>query len=569
MRTVFQGFLIGVIQFALASLLPGTSLGQTTTAEKIGYDQLVEEYGASLPDGASTVVAYVEAFTDGGTAYLPNPISFPNKTINDRGAPVDGETASVSGHSTGSANRFFGSNSLSPATDNIDVYSAGFWLGGGGLNFGVSRDPLSQSYQVTSHSYIVNGNADFGVDEAEQLLTRLDYYIDQNDTLVVAGTSNGRSTNLPLGLVGSFNGLSVGRTDGNHGAAPTSFYFEGRTKVDIVAPEGVTSSATPVVASVASMLVDAAGANADAIHVETLKATLLAGATKDEFSDWDRTTERPIDERFGAGEVNAYNSFKIQEAGQFEGTPTIGGTAVGDFGWDYSESLESVSANPERYYRFEVLDDQYLNELSIVLSWNVDVSDLGPLRSTFFPSVDLVNLDLELSDASGTVIDASASAVDNVEHIYLKDLAPGTYDLKLSGDSDSDFAIAWRLVGSALPGDFDLDQSVGFSDIDRFSGNLDQVADGELAQLDLDGDGMVTQDDHDLHVTTLIQTDSGDFGTTLGDINLDGMTDVVGDAFLVIGNLGRNDSVGYADGDVNADGKIDVLGDAFRLISFL
>jgi hypothetical protein len=537
----------------------------------IGYTALAAELGSAMPDGAGSSIAIVEA---GSSNYLPNPASFPGKTINDRGFPPEGETAGVSGHATGSAIRFFGTVGSSPATDNIDAYSAGFWLGGGGLNFGSNRPPLAQAYNVSNHSYILRANNAFGTTEAEDLLTRLDFYIDQNDSLVVAGSSNGESTTLPLGLAASVNVLAVGRTDGSHGAAETTFYLPGRTKVDIVSPSiatdstsfSSTSGATPIAASVGSFLVDAAAGDADAIEVETLKATLMAGATKEEFPQWDRTATRPIDERFGAGEVNVYHSYMIQAGGQYEGTSTLGGSVVGDHGWDYRDSYGS-----ERFYRFEVSGGQYLNELSIVLSWNVDIVDdtSGFNRFSFTPIVNLINLDLELFDDQGNLVDASLSTVDNVEHIYIKDLAPGIYDLKVSGDADSDFAIAWRLNGSALPGDFNLDQVVDVTDIDHYSGNLGLDAEGELAQLDLDGDGQITQADHDLHVTTLAQTSGGGFGTVIGDLNLDGQTGVLGDAFVLISNLGSTEPVWYADGDLNADGIVDVLNDAFRLLGNL
>lgn len=566
-----RAVLFAMLPVALAVMVPGSGVGQVeTTAEKIGYDDLVAEYGVDLPDGSSTVVALMEAFTGVGSGYLPASSSFPEKTFNDQGEPRDGETAIVSSHSTTSAGRFFGSNSSSPGTDNIDVYSAAYWLGSGGLNVGSNRDPLNQPYKISNHSYTINTDEDFTTSDAASLLQRLDYYIDQNDSLVVGGSSGSFSTNLPAGFAPSFNALSVGKSDGVHGAGPTpSFYFEGRTKVDIVAPEGTPSKATPIVSSVASLLVDAANGNSDAVHVETLKATLLAGATKEEFADWDRTTTRPIDERYGAGQVNAYNSYKIQEGGQFEGSATLGGSILGDLGWDYSDSFESTPINPERYYRFEVGNDQYLNEFSIALSWNIDITDIGPGPNSFIPVPELVNLDLELLDADGNVVDASMSTVDNVEHIYLKDLAPGTYDLKLSGDSDSDFALAWRLSGSALRGDFNLDQQVDIADIDFYSGNLGQVAEGELAKLDLDLDGQVTLADLDLHVTTLVQASDGGFGTTIGDANLDGVTDVLSDGFILISNLGNTETASYATGDFNADNVVDVLGDGFRFIENL
>ena len=137
-------------------------------------------------------------------------------------------------------------------------------------------------------------------------------------------------------------------TDGGHGAGPTTFYLRDARKSTLCVGHRVerpdrraayAASSTPLTASVGSLLVDAADGDPDAIHVETLKATLYAGATKQEFPEWDRTTTRPIDERFGFGEVNAYYSYKIQEGGQFEGSAALGGAPVGDLGWDYSDSL--------------------------------------------------------------------------------------------------------------------------------------------------------------------------------------------------------------------------------------
>lgn len=54
-----------------------------------------------------------------------------------------------------------------------------------------------------------------------------------------------------------------------------------------------------------------------------------------------------------------------------------------------------------------------------------------------------------------------------------------------------------------------------------------------------------------------------------GDVNLDGTVDVLNDAFVLIGNLGRSMGVTWFDGDVNCDGRVDVLGDAFALVTNL
>ena len=138
-----------------------------------------------------------------------------------------------------------------------------------------------------------------------------------------------------------------------------------------------------------------------------------------------------------------------------------------------------------------------------------------------------------------------------------------------SGDHSytvSNISISTPFVPSL--GDFDADGDVDGDDVDFYIGNLGQPATGELAQLDLNGDGDVTQADHDLHVTTLVTTSNGVQGALLGDVDLDGTVDVLGDGFDLIGNLGQN-ATSRAQGDLNADGLVDVLGDAFILIGDL
>lgn len=118
-------------------------------------------------------------------------------------------------------------------------------------------------------------------------------------------------------------------------------------------------------------------------------------------------------------------------------------------------------------------------------------------------------------------------------------------------------------------GDFDGDRDLDADDIDFYQSLIGLPAGGVLAVFDLDGDGMITLDDHDLHVTTLTQTSNGQTGAVIGDINLDGVVDVLGDAFTLVGSLGTVGLFGYADGDLSADGIVDVLGDAFRLVGNL
>lgn len=126
------------------------------------------------------------------------------------------------------------------------------------------------------------------------------------------------------------------------------------------------------------------------------------------------------------------------------------------------------------------------------------------------------------------------------------------------------------LVGTpSVPGDWDDDGDVDADDINYYSRTLGESAVDDLAQLDLDGNNEITLADHDLHVTTLAQTSNGQTGALIGDINLDGSVNVLGDAFILVANLGSSGSDLYQQGDLNADQLVNVLGDAFRLVSSL
>ena len=125
------------------------------------------------------------------------------------------------------------------------------------------------------------------------------------------------------------------------------------------------------------------------------------------------------------------------------------------------------------------------------------------------------------------------------------------------------------VAAPALTGDFEPDGDVDTDDIDFYSGNIGEAADGALAQLDFDVNGLVTLDDHQFHIENLVQVFGEQIGTFVGDVNLDGSVDVLGDAFVLVANLNTVFGASYADGDLNADGVVSVLGDAFVLISNL
>lgn len=135
------------------------------------------------------------------------------------------------------------------------------------------------------------------------------------------------------------------------------------------------------------------------------------------------------------------------------------------------------------------------------------------------------------------------------------------------GGSATDFDNV-RLTSMRVLGDFDGDDDVDGDDVDFYIGKLGQRPVGELAQLDLDDDGLVTFSDYMLHLTTLVTTSNGVTGALLGDVNLNGSVDVLGDGFILVGNLGQS-STSRAQGDLSADGVFNVLADGFLLVGDL
>ena len=117
-------------------------------------------------------------------------------------------------------------------------------------------------------------------------------------------------------------------------------------------------------------------------------------------------------------------------------------------------------------------------------------------------------------------------------------------------------------------GDFDGNGVVDCADLDGYIGNIGATVTPALAPLDFDGSGTIEASDATSVITTLVETSNGQVGTFPGDLNCDGLVNVLGDAFILLGNLGSSVDT-YAAGDINFDGMVDVLGDAFILIGNL
>lgn len=274
---------------------------------------------------------------------------------------------------------------------------------------------------------------------------RLDYAINRDGFSCAVGVNNGNTTTLPYLLCQSYHTISVGLTNGSHSAGFTTLDVAGRIKPDIVAPGTATSFATPMVAGAAGLLHEKLAAapfsltGADLARVT--KSLILAGATRTEFTDWENTSARPLDDRHGAGELNIHHSYATLMAGRQTPSTT---SLLPLRGW----AAQTVSGNSTSSYFFTVPAGASV-PFSAALTWHRAISGhAGILWGT--PSAALANLNLHLHEANGftqgPLVFSSSSSVDNVELIARPSLAPGNYVLTVENTSATatPYALAWQ-----------------------------------------------------------------------------------------------------------------------------
>lgn len=417
------------------------NLGRAGTLDDVGFVHLAAEWGIETPSGAGISVVQVEA----STTYMPdtNISEFSNITFTN--LSDTNMALSFSPHATSVGRKYYGSiTSMAKGITEVGVYSVADYTGMGflapRLPYLDKRAPKVEEADVQSHSWV--GGSSSSVD----LLRRLDYAIDRDGFTCVVGLGNSAGA-IPVLLASGYHSIAVGRTDGNHSSGKTLFDGAGRCKPDIVVPESTTSDATPVVAAAAVLLLDHAATPSleAAAAPQGIKALLLAGATKEEWADWSRTEASPLDSRYGAGELNIYESLLILDAGAV--APSTNSYAALR-GWQ----VATVNAAAPSQYFFEVPEGYVLLRFSVVATWHRIIGNATtkpPEYKEFLPVVDgFADVDLMFSEASGFVagalVDQSVSQVDNVEHIWQPILPAGNYLLSVGTDTNVLCGLAWR-----------------------------------------------------------------------------------------------------------------------------
>ncbi|MGJ8672526.1 hypothetical protein [Rubritalea sp.] len=392
----------------------------------------------TIPTSTELTIGIVEAISGGG--YVPSTTNaqLSDETINDI-SQVE-VTSSTSSHATGVARHYFGNTS--------GTSDAGLISEVGAVNVYEANDFISRTYtqlaiswaeSVFSHAWVGDYSGDTRIANTTAVSARLDAtainsnVLDHNGALHIVGVGNGASDSQHDIYCHSYNSISVGRTDGlhNYGEIPTGYEGAGRQKPELVAPKNTTSQATGATASVALLLRALAEnhTSEDTKLPVVIKSCMLAGADKSAFSDWDNTSTRPIDEVYGAGQIDILNSFRILNE-----TESSTGN-VGLRGWHYD-----TIRNQAREFTITIPEYSTSANLCANLSWNRSAT--GGNYS------DLVNYSLTLKNSVGTTLFSSDSSVDNVEHIWQTNLEPGAYTLVVNKSnyttSNTSFALAWH-----------------------------------------------------------------------------------------------------------------------------
>ena len=267
--------------------------------------------------------------------------------------------------------------------------------------------------------------------------SHFDNYAAQFNVLFVSAAGTSGMT-PPPGT--AYNSISVGAYGSGSASATGPTPDNGRCKPDITAPDANTSFAAPQVAGAAAVLIQAGlrgdggpGTNA-ATDGRTLKALLLNGAVKP--LGWTNSAKTPLDARYGSGLLNLYNSYCQLAGGRqtnfaastvalaADHPPTAATNAIAALsGWDLNTNSSTSTTDAINHYCFDVHNGPSRGNflMAATLVWN-----------RHYNSANINNLRLYLYDtANRNLVACSTSAVDNVQHIWLPQLAPGRYDLQV------------------------------------------------------------------------------------------------------------------------------------------
>jgi len=450
-----------IISVSLALIVHTATAGNL---DDIGFTDL-KTRDASL-DGSGVTVAQVEAASNWQTdpadmglsssifSYFTTDLDDTDEINTEYPDGFEFSQSLESGHANNVGLNFFGTSAgVAPGVEAIQVFSASYFFYDGKTNdsetlvtsTSIIYNSTATGAKVINQSYVyTDGAPNYTPTEYSNNDQFFDNYAAEHDVLFINGVGN--TTGAPPSPATMYNGIAVGLISGSSSIGPTD---NGRIKPDIAAPSNLTSYATPYVSGCATLLVQAgnredagAGTASSSTDIRTLKALLLNGATK--TTGWTQIDDEPLDRKHGAGALNINRSHLQLSAGQYgeteDDTATDSGAAplppsnanntASNTGWNLSTLTNTSSGHWRNPTYYDSTDHYYFNcdateastfNLTATLVWNRNQG-----RS------NINNLDLFLYKiGDDQPVASSISTVDNVEHLYELDLAPGHYVLSV------------------------------------------------------------------------------------------------------------------------------------------
>lgn len=402
------------------------------------------------PDNVSQPISLFTYYTNGGVS-----TTYPNSL------GVDSPHADSVGQ-----NFYDPSSGVATNVAHVDNIEANYYISnnignGKTLPGGVTEPVVNQSYTF--------GQQD--ANDQEILDSEFDNYSMKYPTLFISAANNSGSVSPP-GT--SYNCICVGAYGGSSSYGPT--IDNGRCKPDITAPAGATSFSTPQVSGAAAIMTQAGwrgdGGNTNAANMIVVKALLLNGAVKP--ADWANVPPSPLDYYYGAGVLNVFNSYEQLVGGKNSynfATNIPTGTAHPPVamaasvpvlnGWDYDTNTSSATDDRVNHYFFNATNGVpgATFTLTATLVWNrhYNANYYNPINGDAEPE-GINNLELFLYNAANSnLVAASTSVVDNVQQVFVPQLAQGRYDLQVwkAGGADivSDsepYGLAWGIYSEFL-----------------------------------------------------------------------------------------------------------------------
>jgi hypothetical protein len=473
-RPAERGYCAAVISASLAVCLAFAGAQQAAAQSylnDIGLVRLQSLLGGAPPTGAGVPVIQVEASliaqgSEGYPVYAPlvSDPAFANKNFYFPGSA----STAASSHATNVGEIFYGLQGAAPNISIVTVYNADDWLPA--LATPTVTAPYNAS-RVANDSWVGAGS---NASQTGGLLRLADRETLLTGLIQVAGMPY--ASGNPL-LGDCFNVISVGETAAGNIVgtdAIDSVYIAGRTAPNLVAPQAETSTAAPVVAAIAALLVQTAHAAGSSLSTgstsvsgvgtiydgeepATIKAALMAGADRltvntsttanvNGYRSSGFQATNGLDTRYGAGQLNAVTSYLIIAAGE-QHSLQGGGAASGSItaqGFDYSQAFGGVGGSPTTAtYKFTANTN---GVFAATLAWNLGIANNASLAASYY------NLQLELYDATTqSIVAQSTSVIDNTQNIWAPVAVSHDYELLVQSGQTTPFSWSYALAWSTQP----------------------------------------------------------------------------------------------------------------------